>query len=155
MSDTLTLGSTGPFYTVVPTSFDKPNVELCKNIVLRDFANRILTLFKENPFGMRKETPHCFIYSAFKHRFTGMTLIGGNEAKLILKLTNFDDNIADFVQQYIEDYMSHNYLGQGVEIPTTRDIVNWCGGGEFPFLHVYLVKYENSNSVYLTYGLCR
>ena len=145
-------------YTKVNIDYDNPDIGKCCEIVLNDFSNKILTLFKENPFGMTKRTPHCHIYSEINKRwfryysFLPITY----ECKKIVKLVDGGNEkyISKYIQEYINDYMRHNYLGRDINIPTVDDIRNWCGGGEFPFLEVYLIR-DTNRVVSLVYYLAR
>lgn len=145
-------------YTKVDIDYDNPDIEKCRKIVLNDFSSKILTLFKENPFGMTKKTPHCHIYNEINKRwfryFSSIPIT--YECKQIDKLIDggSEKNISSYVQEYINDYMQHNYLGRDVNIPTVDDIRNWCGGGEFPFLEMYLIR-NADGIVSLAYYLAR
>lgn len=145
-------------YTKVDIDYDNPDIEKCRKIVLNDFSSKILTLFKENPFGMAKKTPHCHIYSEINKRwfryFSSIPIT--YECKQIDKLIDgcSEKNISSYVQEYINDYMQHNYLGRDVNIPTVDDIRNWCGGSEFPFLEMYLIR-NADGIVSLAYYLAR
>ena len=145
-------------FTRVDVDYDNPDIDKCKEIVLDDFSNKILVLFKENLYGMRKRGTHCDIYEMINRKwFTYHEMLPITyECKKIAKLTDGGDerNISRYVQEYINDYMQHNYLGRGVNIPTVNDIRNWCGGGEFPFLEVYLIR-NADGIVSLAYYLTR
>lgn len=142
-------------FTRVDIDYDNPEMEACKKHVLNDFSSKILTLFKENPFGLTFSTPHCMIYKRIHNIwFNYFNRLPSEECKKIFSLSNFGDNIAKYVQEYIADYMSHNYIGRDVKVPTEDDIRNWCGGGEFPFLEVYLVR-ERSGDIFLCYYITR
>lgn len=138
--------------------YDNPDLEKCREIVLDDFSNKILVLFKENLYSMCERTPHCNIYRMINDKwFVHYDVLPITyECKQIDKLVDGGDkrNISKYVQEYINDYMQHNYLGRGVNIPTVDDIRNWCGGGEFPFLEVYLIRNADGN-VSLAYYLAR
>ena len=145
-------------YTKVDIDYDNPDIDFCKKIVLDDFSNKILTIFKQNPFNMAKKTPHCHIYDEINRRWFRYYKILPitYECKQIDKLFDggSERNISSYVQEYINDYMQHNYLGRGVNIPTVDDIRNWCGGGEFPFLEVYLIR-NAQGDVSIAYYLSR
>ena len=135
---------------------ENPNLEECGKQVLDDFSNKILTIFKENLYGMKKRRTHCQIYDEINRRWFRFyeSIPITYECKKILKLTNSQDNIGKYVLDYILDYMSHNYLGRNVKEPTLDDINNWCGNGEFPFLEVYLIR-NADGVVSLAYYLAR
>ena len=143
-------------YTKIDVDYDNPDIDFCKKIVLDDFSNKILTIFKQNPFNMTKKTPHCHIYDEIDRRWFRYyeTLPITYECKKLFKLTGTADKIAEYVQEYIEDYMQHTYIGRGVDVPTSKDIWNWCGGGEFPFLETYLIR-NADGIVSLAYYLAR
>ena len=136
--------------------YENPNLEECGKQVLDDFSNKILTIFKENLYGMKKRRTHCQIYDEINRRWFRFyeSIPITYECKKILKLTNSQDNIGKYVLDYILDYMSHNYLGRNVKEPTLDDINNWCGNGEFPFLEVYLIR-NADGVVSLAYYLAR
>lgn len=143
-------------YTAVEEDYKNPNLEECGKQALDDFSNKILTIFKENLYGMKKRRTHCQIYDEINRRWFRFyeSIPITYECKKILKLTNSQDNIGKYVLDYILDYMSHNYLGRNVKEPTLDDINNWCGNGEFPFLEVYLIR-NADGVVSLAYYLAR
>lgn len=150
----------GVMLTTIDTDYDNPDIEKCKKLVLDDFSSKLLTLFKENPMGMKKhKKPHCFIYSAIDDRWRKRyDFSSRTEDKRICLLSNTVDGIAEHVRDYISDYMEHNYIGRNVTVPTEYDIVNWCGYGEFPFLIIHLIKtssMDKDSQPYIIYELAR
>ncbi len=140
-------------------NYDDPDIEKCQEIIFDDFSNKILVYLKENLYSTDQiEPPHCEIYQFIEKRWLkSYDFTKAWEYKFI---KSFSDTVGDkkvissYVQEYIKDYMEHNYLGRDVKVPTVRDVRNWCGGGEFPFLEVYIIR-SNRNNIYLAYCLSR
>lgn len=136
--------------------YDNPQEDTIKKIVLDDFASKILTLFRESPHSMRRRSCDLCVYIDINRRwFENYPFISiTHECKKVAKYTNYGDKIGTYVQEYIEDYMKHEYIGRGVEVPTVGEVINWCGGGEFPFLVAYLIRNDH-NDISLCYYLER
>lgn len=136
--------------------YDNPQEDIIKKIVFDDFSSKILTLFRESPHSMRRRSCDLRVYTDINRRwFENYPFIPATyECKKMEKYTNYGDKIGAYVQEYIEDYMKHAYIGRDVKVPTVGEVINWCGGGEFPFLVVYLIR-NVDNDISLCYYLER
>ena len=135
----------------------KPNLTIFNNIIVQDFAKKILEIYQELGWDkMPTNIPHCYIYPLINDRWRKAILIP--KGSRVNRLSSIVDSakeqcISSAVAIYIKDELGRsNPLG--LKIPTPEDIRRWCGGGEFPFLCPSLIQ-NKVGSVFLTYYLSR
>lgn len=124
-----------------------------KEFVLNDFSSKVLSLFIERPFTMPSSYGSLELYNMF-NRYKDSGVASAVDKYIELMHLNDIDETTKYVADYISDYMSHNYIGRGVNIPTPNDVRRWGGGGEFPYLKVYVIFRKNGNII-ITYRLSR
>lgn len=142
----------------INVDYDYPNLKKIEEFVLNDYSSKVLSLFRDNPYSMPTNMPHLYMYKMIAERWNNqVTPENTLYLKEVMRLYDGSDDfkISKHVASYIQDYMQNNYLGKDIEAPTYRIVNQWLGGGESPYLYVYLTKYGHDEQTYLSYKLVR
>lgn len=137
--------------------YDNPDKKMLYDYFRKDYASRILTLFRETPFGMHNNEVHYYMYDIFKKKFEfelddGQATVNIKFFDNLLGICDYDNvDLDQYIADYIKDYMKHNYIGRDVKVPTRTDVYYWLGADKMPIVSCYYSKSNSGN----TYVLAR
>lgn len=152
----------------IDTDFDynNPDLRAIKELVLNDFSNKVLNIFKEKPYSMFNIGRHWefekqfnrFVFPVNDTTFLKKVLTIKSHDYVLNRKTNeqeYTKILEQYVADYISDYMDHTYMGRDIKKPTENDVYKWFGEIEYPKeIIVYLNKdkfFANSKEVHESY----